>query len=157
MTRHFELTLGAEMFGAPATPEKGHKALLQVLEAQGVNIEDLVISNSSGLARDTRISAHQLAEVLSAAWRSPYMPEFISSLSVAGLDGTTRRRFQGSPTEGRMHLKTGRLDNVSGIAGYVTAESGRRLFVVVLINAADAHRGPGEQLQNAVLDWVYRL
>lgn len=157
MTRNFELTLGAEMFGAPATPEKGNRALMEVLAAQGVTTEGLVISNSSGLARDTRISAHQLAEVLSAGWRSPYMPEFVSSLSVAGLDGTTRRRFQGTPTQGRMHLKTGRLDNVSGIAGYVTAESGRRLFVVVLVNAADAHRGPGKQLQNAVLDWVYRL
>ena len=157
MTRNLELTLGAEMFGAPATAEKGREALLTALRGHGVDVDGMVISNSAGLARDTRISARQLAQVLRAGWRSPYMPEFVSSLSVAGLDGTTRRRFHGSPIQGRMHLKTGRLDDVSGIAGYVTAESGRRLLVVVLVNGPDAHLGLGEELQNTVLDWAYQL
>jgi D-alanyl-D-alanine carboxypeptidase/D-alanyl-D-alanine-endopeptidase (penicillin-binding protein 4) len=114
----------------------------------------MVIDNSAGLSRNTQISARQLGQVLKAAWQSPFMPEFVSSLSLAGFDGTTRTRFQGNAGQGRMHLKTGRLDSVASIAGYVTATSNRRFAVVVLVNGPDAHRGLGEDLQEVVLDWV---
>jgi D-alanyl-D-alanine carboxypeptidase/D-alanyl-D-alanine-endopeptidase (penicillin-binding protein 4) len=154
MTRHLELTLGAQLYGAPATIDKGRRAIYEVLQRQGVDTERLRIDNSAGLSRDTRISVRQLGEVLAAAWRSNFMPEFVSSLSLAGLDGTTRNRFQSRNTRGRMHLKTGRLDDVSGITGYVTADSGARYAVAVLINGPDAHRGLGEDLQEVVLDWV---
>jgi D-alanyl-D-alanine carboxypeptidase/D-alanyl-D-alanine-endopeptidase (penicillin-binding protein 4) len=95
--------------------------------------------------------------VLSAAWRSRFMPEYVSSLSLAGLDGTTRRRFRKSTAQGRMHLKTGRLEDVSAIGGYVTTPGGDRFAVVVIVNGEDAHRGLGEDLQEVLLDWVLAL
>src|SRR5690606_24446390 len=109
MTRHLELTLGAERYGAPATGRKGRDAMFAVLAEHGIDTKGLVVSNSAGLSRDSRITARQLAGVLQAAWRGPFMPEFVSSLSIAGLDGTMRRRLQGTPAQGRMHLKTGTL------------------------------------------------
>jgi D-alanyl-D-alanine carboxypeptidase/D-alanyl-D-alanine-endopeptidase (penicillin-binding protein 4) len=156
MTRHLEYALAIDRFGAPATVEKGQRAILEVLGQRGVDTGGMVIGNSAGLARETRVSARQLAEVLDAAWNSPYMPEYVSSLALSGLDGTMRSRFRMSPAAGRMHLKTGRLDGVSAVAGYVDAASGQRMMVVLLVNAPDAHRGPGEQLQDMLLDWVYR-
>jgi D-alanyl-D-alanine carboxypeptidase/D-alanyl-D-alanine-endopeptidase (penicillin-binding protein 4) len=156
MTRHLEYALAVERFGAPATPEKGTRAILEVLGEHGIDTRGMVIANSAGLARETRISARQLAAVLAAGWNSPYMPEYVSSLSLVGLDGTMRSRLRGSPAVGRMHVKTGRLDGVSAVAGYVDAASGRRMLVVLLINARDAHRGLGDELQNAFLQWVYR-
>jgi len=154
MTRHLELTLGATLYGPPATVEKGRRAVLSTLEAHGVDTGGLVVSNSAGLSRDSRLSARQLAALLRAAWKSPFMAEFMSSLSIAGLDGTMRQRLVGTPAEGRMHLKTGTLDDVSAVAGYVLTRTGRRLIVVVLVNAKAAHRGLGEDLQDAVLRWV---
>ncbi len=156
MTRHLELALGSERYGSPATPAKGQRAILDVLGERGIDTRGLVIGNSAGLSREGRISARQLAAILGAAWRSPYMPEYASSLALAGLDGTMRNRFRKSPATGRMHLKTGRLDDVSAVAGYVTAASGQRLIAVVLVNAPEAHRGPGEELQDALLQWVYQ-
>ncbi|MFU8816404.1 MAG: D-alanyl-D-alanine carboxypeptidase/D-alanyl-D-alanine-endopeptidase [Pseudomonadales bacterium] len=157
MTRHLELTLGAEMYGAPATAEKGLRAIHEVLERRGVDTTGLVVSNSAGLSRDSRISARQLAAVLRAGWLSPYMPEFMSSLAISGLDGTMRRRLPGTSAVGRMHLKTGSLNDVSAVAGYALQESGARWLVVVLVNAPDAHRGLGEELQDAVLRWVMTI
>lgn len=154
MTRHLELTLGAEAFGAPATLDKGQRAIFEVLRQRGIDTDGLIMTNSAGLSRDSRISARQLAAVLRAGWQSPFMPEYVSSLSLPGLDGTLRRRLIGTPAQGRMHLKTGSLDEVSAVAGYVTAASGRRLMVVVLVNAPDAHRGLGEDFEDAVLRWV---
>jgi serine-type D-Ala-D-Ala carboxypeptidase/endopeptidase (penicillin-binding protein 4) len=157
MTRHLELTLGAEMYGAPATADKGVRAIHEVLGQRGVDTEGLVVSNSAGLSRDSRISARQLAALLRAGWQSRFMPEYMSSLAITGLDGTVRRRLPGTPAAGRMHLKTGTLNDVSAVAGYAVQESGQRWLVVVLVNAPDAHRGPGEQLQDAVLRWVMTL
>lgn len=156
MTRHLQLTLGAERFGAPATEASGDAAVREILARFGVPLEGLVIDNPSGLSRSARLTARQLGTLLTAAWDAPYMPEFVSSLSLAGLDGTVRNRFVGRPEAGRMHLKTGTMDEVSAIAGYVQAADGRRYAVAVLVNARDAHRGPGEEIQDALLAWLYR-
>ncbi|MEE4360107.1 MAG: D-alanyl-D-alanine carboxypeptidase/D-alanyl-D-alanine-endopeptidase [Pseudomonadales bacterium] len=156
MTRQLYLTLGGERFGLPADRDKGQRALVEILARNGVETTGLVIDNPSGLTRDGRISAEQLGRLLQAAWRSPYMPEFVSSLALSGLDGTVSDRFMDMPQAGRMHLKTGTLDDVSAIAGYVQTRTDRRRVVVVLVNAPRAHRGPGEEIQDALLDWVYR-
>ena len=157
MTRHLHLTLGAKRFDAPATPQKGDAAVHEVLERFGIATDGLVIANPSGLTREARISAAQMGRVLVAAWNAPYMPEFVSSLSLVGVDGTARRRLSGDAGAGRMHVKTGTLDEVSAIAGYVHAKSGRRLAVVVMVNGPLAHRGPGHEIQDALLQWARSL
>lgn len=154
MTRHLELTLGAQRFDPPATPEKGRTATLEVLRQHGIDTEGMIIDNPSGLSRTARLSARQLGQLLLAAWDAPYMPEFISSLALSGLDGTVRNRFRFGPGAGRMHLKTGTLDHVSAIAGYVQTPDNRRFAVVVMVNSENAHRGPGEEIQDALLSWV---
>jgi serine-type D-Ala-D-Ala carboxypeptidase/endopeptidase (penicillin-binding protein 4) len=157
VTRHLALTLGAVRFGAPATIEKARQALYDVLAEQGVNVGGMVIDNGSGLSRHTRITPAQMAEVLQAGWNSPWRPEFVSSLALAGLDGTLRRRFQEGPETGRMHLKTGHLREVSAVAGYVRNRSGDDMMVVLLVNHPTAHQGSGTNLQEAVLRWVHSL
>jgi D-alanyl-D-alanine carboxypeptidase/D-alanyl-D-alanine-endopeptidase (penicillin-binding protein 4) len=157
VTRHLALTLGAARLGAPATIEKARQALYEVLAEQGVNVGGMVIDNGSGLSRHTRITPLQMAEVLQAGWNSPWRPEFISSLALAGLDGTLRRRFREGPETGRMHLKTGHLREVSSVAGYVRNRSGDDVMVVLMINHPSAHQGPGTNLQEAILRWVHAL
>ncbi len=154
MTRNLALTLGAETYGPPATEDKARKAVFEILASKGIDTDGLVYENTAGLSRDSRVSAHQLAAVLEAAWRSPFMSEFMSSLSISGLDGTMRSRLTGTDAEGRMHLKTGTLNDVSAVAGYVLTASGRRLIVVMLINAKDAHRGLGQNLEDVTLSWL---
>ena len=157
MTRQLLYTLGAEWSGPPGTNKKGVQAIENYLQMQGLASESLVIDNGAGLSRATRISAELMADVLLVGYRSAYMPEFLASLSLGGLDGTTQGRFDGHPGEGRMHLKTGRLDHVSALAGFVHGQSGRTYVVVVILNAPDVHRGPGEEFQDAVLRWVHGL
>ncbi|MCP5143737.1 MAG: D-alanyl-D-alanine carboxypeptidase/D-alanyl-D-alanine-endopeptidase [Gammaproteobacteria bacterium] len=156
MTRHLMLTLGAETFGPPATLEKGRQAIDDFLAARNIDTSSLTLINGSGLSRDTRISAAMLRDVLLLGWRSPFMSEYVSSLSISGMDGTMRRRLRDGDTAGRMHLKTGTLDEVSAIAGYVHAATGRHFLVVVMVNHPSANRGPGQELGNALMQWVYR-
>ena len=154
MTRQLLYTLGAEAGGAPGTRENGVGAIRTLLAARGLDTSTLMLQNGAGLSRDERASMQLLVDLLRVAYRSPYAPEFISSLSLGGLDGTTRGRFDSSPAAGVMHLKTGRLDHVSAVAGYVRAANERTYVVAVTMNTPEAHRGPGQELEEAVLRYV---
>lgn len=154
MTRHLLYTLAAEAAGVPATPEGGREAILQHLQRRRIDTKGLFIANGAGLSRQTRVTAKSLGQVLLQAWASPYVAEYVASLSLPGLDGTTRRRFRGKPQAGQMHLKTGRIDHVAAIAGFVQGRSGRRFVLVALLNHADVHRGPGQEFQDALLTWL---
>ncbi len=138
MARMMLLAIAAELGDAPATTYTGQQALNVALARQGLRFPDLVVDNGSGLSRDGRVSAASLAAMLEAAWESPRMPEFLSSMAVAGEDGTVRRRWRDGVTAGRAHLKTGTLRDVSALAGYVLGSSGRRYLVVIMANDAKA-------------------
>lgn len=153
MTRNLFLTLGAESFGAPATPDKGARAVRAALVRQGVVVDKLVLENGAGLSRIERVSARLLSELLRAAYRSPLFSEFESALPIVALDGTLKRRFNGSTLAGNAHLKTGTLRDVSALAGYVYTASGRRVAFVMLVNHVHASRAI--EAQRALLEWVW--
>ena len=155
MTRMLLLNLGAEMFGPPATAAKGIKALAAVYQRLGIDTEDLVLENGSGLSRRTRISAATMSEVLDSARRSRWGAEFISSLPLSGLDGTLKRRLTSSRTRGNAHLKTGRLDGVSALAGYVHTVDSGTYTVVFFMNHPKAHRGVGNAVGDALVTWLH--
>ena len=95
-----------------------------------------------------------MTTLLAWAWRQPFMPEYLASMALSGLDGTLRNRLGGRNLEGRAHLKTGSLDHVAAIAGYLQAESGRRYVLSILHNYEDIHRGYGEEVQEALIRWL---
>ncbi len=155
MARQLLYTLGAEIFGPPGTEASGRKVVRQWLADNGLDFAELRLDNGAGLSRDSRMTARHLADLLRYAYRSPYMPEYLSSLSLSGVDGTLSRRFRKGVLTGMAHMKTGSLDHVSSIAGYFQARSGNRYIVVTLHNHTDIHRGPGEEVQEALLRWLY--
>lgn len=157
MTRQLLYTLAAETHGPPGTKAAGIEVISAYLEEQGLNHTMLVLDNGSGLSRRTRISAELLADILLVAARSRYSPEYLSSLSLGGLDGTTRGRFQRGTVAGSMHVKTGRLDHVSALAGFVHTVSAQTYVVVAILNSTDVHRGPGDELQESLVRWVHSL
>jgi D-alanyl-D-alanine carboxypeptidase/D-alanyl-D-alanine-endopeptidase (penicillin-binding protein 4) len=154
MARTLLLTLAAEKKGTPATVADGEAVVGAWLAGRGLAFPELVIANGSGLAREARMSGNSLARLLVDAWRSRFAPEFLASMPLGGLDGTLRRRFGHLDDGGRIRMKTGTLDGVSTLAGYVTGRSGKTYVVVIMVNAAGAQRGPGESIQQAVVDWV---
>jgi D-alanyl-D-alanine carboxypeptidase/D-alanyl-D-alanine-endopeptidase (penicillin-binding protein 4) len=155
MARQLLYTLGAEVSGAPGTEASGREVVRKWLLGKGLNFSELRLDNGAGLSRESKMTARQIAYLLRYAWSSNFMPEYLSSLSVSGLDGTLTRRFQDERLTGMAHMKTGSLDHVSSIAGYFQSQSGNRYIVVTLHNHTDIHRGPGEEVQEALLRWLY--
>ncbi len=153
MARHLFLTLGAEAGGVPANTQKSVAAVRAWLASKNIAAPELVMENGSGLSRAERISAGNLAALLQAAWKSPVMPELMSSMPIAGLDGTMRRRVKGEGVSGQAHIKTGLLSDVRSMAGYVLDRRGQRVVVVMIVNHANAHQA--QPAMDALLRWVY--
>ena len=155
MTRQLLLTLGASSFEPPGTTEKGIKAIKQWLDKHKLNGDVLQLDNGAGLSRDTRVSAAMLGKLLHFVYQRSYMPEFMASLPVTGNDGAMAYRFKDGPLTGHAHIKTGLLDFVQSMAGYVTTAAGKRYVVVLLHNHPRAHTKAAEKLQNDVIQWTF--
>jgi D-alanyl-D-alanine carboxypeptidase/D-alanyl-D-alanine-endopeptidase (penicillin-binding protein 4) len=108
------------------------------------------LDNGSGLSRQERISAQALARLLQAAYRSPLMPELMSSLPITGVDGTLKRSR--AMPQGRAHLKTGSLRDVAAVAGYVHAASGKRYVLVAIANHPNANAA--RPAFGALVEWA---
>ena len=154
MARQLLLTLATEKQGLAATESNGASAIKDWLAAVNINAAELVIENGSGLSRIERINAAHLGQMLVSAYHSPIMPEFIASLPILGLDGTAAKRLKTSLSAGRVHLKTGSLDDVSAIAGYVLDQNNKRYVVVMLVNHTKAV--VSKAAQDSLIEWVYK-
>jgi D-alanyl-D-alanine carboxypeptidase/D-alanyl-D-alanine-endopeptidase (penicillin-binding protein 4) len=153
MARQLLLTIAHQVLQIPATAERGAAAISLWLANKGIAARDMRIENGSGLSRSERMSALTMGQLLVAAFRSPTMPEFIASMPLIGLDGTMRERLRAQTVAGNGHIKTGSLNDVRSVAGYVLAASGKRYVVVFMINHARAVEA--QAAQDALLQWVY--
>lgn len=153
MARQLLMTIAAEKMGAPATEANGASVLSRWLSSAGLNFNEMVIDNGSGLSRVERISARHMGELLVSAYYSPVMPELMNSLPILAVDGTIGKRMNGSSLKGRAHLKTGSINGVFTLAGYVLGRNGQRYVVVFMANHAKV--ALTKPAQDALLEWVY--
>jgi D-alanyl-D-alanine carboxypeptidase/D-alanyl-D-alanine-endopeptidase (penicillin-binding protein 4) len=154
MARQLLLTIAAEKNGVPATEAKGASAIQLWLTANGLKFDELVIENGSGLSRTEKISAEHLGQLLVRSYNSPVMPELMASLPILSLDGTIKQRLKDSQSNGRAHLKTGSINGVSAIAGYVLDANSHRHVLVMLVNHSNA--AASKSAQDALIEWVHQ-
>ncbi|MEM6927730.1 MAG: D-alanyl-D-alanine carboxypeptidase/D-alanyl-D-alanine-endopeptidase [Myxococcota bacterium] len=125
-------TVGQEVEGE-GTTQAGLRVVRRYLQSIGVPEKQAVLVNGSGLSRDAFLSPTVLTAVLVDMARDPQVgSEFTASLSIGGIDGTLYRRLRDEP--GRMRGKTGTLDGVHCLAGYLDADNGRRYAFAFLTN-----------------------
>lgn len=155
MARQLFLTLGSDV--ATATPGNIPQSIRVTkawLKTKRLNFPELVLENGAGLSRRERISAQHLAQLLRSAADSPMNAEFVASLPILGVDGSVRKRLKDTAAANHAHLKTGTLEGVKTIAGYVRAKSGKEWILVFLINHPNAKQGGAAQ--DALIEWVRR-
>jgi len=151
--RHLLLFLGAKVFGAPATVEKGRRAVIRILSAHNALDRGRVrIDNGSGLSRSAKLNAKSLAKMLESAY-GRYGERWMKTLSVAGVDGTIKKRFRGTVVENRAWMKTGTLKHAKNIAGYVKSRTGRIYTVVIIVNTQKS-RSKAAKLEDKIIEWV---
>lgn len=144
-------TLGAEVKGPPGTWAKGVSVVEEWLAEIGIPKGSFVMQNGSGLNDTNRFSVSQLTRLLaSVESRSWFFPEYAASLPVAGRDGTLRNRLDETLAAGRLRGKTGTLENVTALSGYMRLASGERLAYSIIVNDFSSRHGPAIRAVNSI-------
>jgi len=112
----------------------------------------LSIDNGCGLSRTSKLNAKLLSDVLEDAYLR-YGEKWRDTLSIAGVDGTIKRRFGGTVANKHAWMKTGTLKRVKNIAGYVENRAGKLYNVVILVNSNKGN-WRANQLQNEIIKWL---
>lgn len=125
--------LAAETVTKNASMKDGIEAIKTYLDQVGLRRSDYILENVSGLTRDNRFTPKQLALVLTNI-KNDFLvfPEFLSGLPIAGVDGTMKNRLKGGLS--LVRAKTGYLDGVVGLAGYIGRQDKGPLVFVFLFN-----------------------
>lgn len=136
----------------PATVERSEAALRHWLAQKGLEFPELVLENGAGLSRKERISAASMVTLLREIQRSPYSAEIEASLPIVGIDGTMRKRHDNCAVTAHGHLKTGSLEGVKSMAGYLQSKSGKQWLIVFFVN--HPHAAQGQAAQDELLEWL---
>ena len=127
--------------GRAASWERAAPRVTQALAEMGVNPAELRVVNGSGLYRGTLLSTGATAQLLVSMNKNPTLgPPFRASLARPGQAGTLSGRLRGPSARDRVWAKTGTLDEVVSLSGYVQTSGGHGLAFAVFINEANATR-----------------
>jgi len=114
--------------------EAGLLELKGFLKEAGLRSDEFQLNDASGLSRKNLVSPEAAVKLLSYIWNSPHRDDFVSTLPLAGEDGTLDWRFSKTSARGLIRAKTGTLAHVTAISGYATTQDGRRLAFSVMAN-----------------------
>jgi D-alanyl-D-alanine carboxypeptidase/D-alanyl-D-alanine-endopeptidase (penicillin-binding protein 4) len=118
----------------PSTWERSRETVRGFLERAGIDASQLALKNGSGLYDGNEISPRQFVRLLTFMLDHAAAPEYLSSLAVAGRDGTLADRMNSDAARGRVRAKTGTLNGVSALSGYARTASDRRLAFSIILN-----------------------
>ena len=146
-------------FGKPTTTD--YSQALQTMNQwwqNNLTTSPPYLTNGSGLCRDCTVTAANLSELLGYAYTQPSFDAYVGSLGVAGVSGTISHhsaRLPDSAAIGRAWIKTGTLNNVTAMAGYVQGQSGQDYTVVGIINSEHTiPAGNARVVLDTMLDWT---
>jgi D-alanyl-D-alanine carboxypeptidase/D-alanyl-D-alanine-endopeptidase (penicillin-binding protein 4) len=114
--------------------EDGLDILNGFIQKIGIAPEEAQFAGGSGLSRETLVTPDAVMKLLQFNARAPWFQAFYEALPVAGIDGTLADRFHDTPLQGRIHAKTGSLEHVNALSGYMNLPGGRRLAFVIIGN-----------------------
>jgi D-alanyl-D-alanine carboxypeptidase/D-alanyl-D-alanine-endopeptidase (penicillin-binding protein 4) len=149
---HAELLLRllGKVHGTDGSFEQGTRVVRQFLVDAGVEDGDFFFYDGSGMSLDDKIAPRACTQLLAYASQQPWGAAWRDTLPVAGVDGTLAQRFRNSALKGRLWAKTGTLNEVNALTGYLTAVSGKTLVFSILVNG----RRPGSEAEVQAIDRI---
>lgn len=118
---------------------KGLAVMDSSLAEMGMDINTMQLRDGSGMSHKTLVTANEVTRLLNSVQTKPWYPVFLNSLPIAGLEerfvgGTLRGRMTGTAAEGNVKAKTGTLNGVTSLSGYVETKDDETLIFSVIIN-----------------------
>jgi D-alanyl-D-alanine carboxypeptidase/D-alanyl-D-alanine-endopeptidase (penicillin-binding protein 4) len=166
MDKHSDNFLAECLFktiGAVSTGEQGNafystQAVMRFIKDNGIFSKGTSLVDGSGLSRYDLVTVGAIGGVLEKMYfdRKNYK-DFYNALSVAGVDGTLRYRMSGTPAENNFHGKTGTLNGVSSLSGYLRMTNGTDLIISIVFQyrnqGAYYYRGIENEIVTALSEW----
>jgi len=138
----------------------GLEVLRSFCAQAGIEPGEMFFSDGSGLSREDLVTPNAVVKLLVFMAHTPKFDAYLDSLPVAGVDGTLGDRFTETRARGRIHAKTGTVEHVNALSGYMDLPSGKRLVFSILGNSYPLKGGDGEatldQVALTVYDWFAR-
>lgn len=151
LTKHLALAKGASQGDMKA----GMEVLRTYVSSTGVDRKKFVLNNPSGLTYDNQFSPLDIIRILSAIQNDFLVqPEAMASFPLSGLDGTMKSRLKNYP--GRVRAKTGLLNGVIGLAGWVESKEGPLAFCF-FFNGNASRGGSAKDLFDQMLGTLVEL
>jgi len=140
--------------GAPATADDGLAAVKRFIDSIGSISDDYSIADGSGVSHYNLVSAELILKILKYFYyeRKDLFPFFYNSLAIAGVDGTLRNRMKNTSAQNNVHAKTGTLNGVSNLSGYVTAKNSHLLAFSIMIQNFVEDYSKARSFQNKICE-----
>ena len=151
---HLLREIGRKNSGEPSL-EKGLEACRQFCRDKGIDDHGFFPEDGSGLSRSNALTAKTLVETMKYVYDGPMRDIYFASLPIAGVDGTLRNSFKGTPLEKNLKAKTGSMARVRSIAGTLKTKNGRNILFAVMINNFDLKQAETSKLLEAMLLSLY--
>jgi D-alanyl-D-alanine carboxypeptidase/D-alanyl-D-alanine-endopeptidase (penicillin-binding protein 4) len=130
--------LGSKNNPRAASADRGIAVVKSFLGEIGVAPDSVIQYDGSGLSRHNLVTPAALVTLYSyMAKQSRYSSAWLDSLTIGGVDGTLKGRFKGATTNGNVRGKTGTIDQVSALSGYVTTSAGEKLVFSIIVNGVN--------------------
>ncbi len=143
--------VGKNNFGV-GNAAAGAIALCQALTEMGIDTTQISLMDGSGLSRKDFVTPMSIITLLTFMHRHPFAKIFYDSLPIAGVDGTLEKRMIGTAAAGNVHAKTGTLDFVKALSGYVTSKDGEEFAFSILINNYTVSHSIANRIQDTVCE-----
>lgn len=140
--------------GAPATADDGLAAVKRLIDSLGFNPDDYSVADGSGVSHYNLITAELIVGTLKYMYynQKDLFELFYNSLAVAGVDGTLKNRMKNTSAQNKVHAKTGTLNGVSNLSGYVTAKNGHLLAFSIMIQNYVDESSKARKFQNKICE-----
>ena len=133
--------------------ELGKAEVKSFLSSIGVAADGIDQRDGSGLSRHNLITPAAVIQLyLYMSKQSKYSQTWRDSLTIGGVDGTLRNRFKGTAAAGNIRGKTGTIDQVSALSGYVTTAGGEQLVLSIVVNGVAVTRERTGLIDDIVLE-----
>lgn len=146
-------TIGAEFSDIEGNAFYATQAVLSFLKDNDIFTEGTSIVDGSGLSHYNRVTARTIVELLEKIYMNPLIyPDYFNSLSVAGIDGTLRGRMNNSKAENNFHGKTGTLNGVIALSGYLKSNDGDDLILSIIFEYNRGSAIKYKYIQDQIID-----
>lgn len=149
---HAELLLRhlGKTYGSDASTAQGTRVIRQFLLNAGINPDDFIFFDGSGLSGHDLVTPRATAKLLAYAATQPWFAAWKASLPVAGVDGSLEHRFTAPPLKGHVFAKTGTLGEARALSGYLECASGK----TVVFSIMDGNHLPGTSTDRDAMDRI---